>query len=474
MRDLKGQVVKAFKWDFGGNLLLKFGSFFVSIILARLLTPEEFGIMAIVMILVGISQALVNLGFSSAIINQTEVNQTQLSTVFFINLILSLFLFLVFILVSGPLSIFYKTPLLKPMIQVTALIFILNGLGQVQRSIFVKSLSYSTLTIVQVVALLASGIIAIYASLKGLGVWALVIQQLVLSTTSTSLLWVFSKWRPTLQFDLNSIEGLFRYGINLFGVAVMESLFIRLDGLLIGKAVSAGTLGLYTRSLSMQSFVNSVSTNGLNVLFPALSHLKGDRENFNRYFLKVFEIIAYTSVFLSAILWLIAKPLFLVLLGEEWVTSSVYFQILMITGFAYPLSLVIVHSIKATGRSEVFLKIDILKKLLFLPTFILIFYSTVTTFLWCRNLAVFAGLLINVYTVCTLLGLNANQLWKIVLEAICIAILPLVMVFFLPEHGSNVFNLFIKSATFSLIFLGCLILLKQEMSRNLIHLLFKS
>ncbi len=259
---LKRETVKAFKWSMLGTFLIRGGGFLVSIVLANMLSPEEFGLIGMIMVFMGISNSLINMGFSSAIIQKQEVNQTQLSTVFYINLGLSLFLFIVFFSSAGLIADFYDEPKLILITRVISVVFISGGLSQVHRSLFKKNLNYKVLTKISVISLIISSILAIGASIQGCGVWALVTQQLALSFVSVSLIWYFSKWRPSFEFNLREIKDLFDYGIKLFAASVIESIYQKIDSLIIGKVFNASNLGLYSRGISFQNIITIVSTSG--------------------------------------------------------------------------------------------------------------------------------------------------------------------------------------------------------------------
>lgn len=461
MTTLKQQTIHAFKWNFAGNLLVKGGSFIISVVLARLLSPEEFGVLGMAMVFIGISNALVDVGFSSAIVNKQKVSQLQLSTVFYVNLGLSIFLFSLFFLLSSNISAFFGVTSLENVVKVLAFVFVFNAFGQVQRSILTKNMRFDSITIISVIALILSGISAIISSIYGLGIWALVIQQLSLAIFTSLLLWIFSSWKPSFMFSLSSITDLFKYGINLFGATVINNLFFRIDSLIIGKLFSSTSLGLYSRSLSFQNLINTLSTNGLNVLFPAFSKMQDDLPRLQSSFIKIFSIVSLISVILSGFFWLIAQPLFLIMLGDKWILSASYFQILMVVGFVYPCSAIMVHTIKAMGRSDIFLKLDIYKKLIMLPVYIILYFFNITLFLWGMTLVNLVSLGLNMFYLEKVIQVNSSAILK-VLTTHCLAIGTIVYALsYLPILNNSYSHILMVGSVYS-VFIAVFLHLTQK------------
>lgn len=394
---LKSQTLAAFKWSVLGTFIRSGGSFIISIVLARLLSPEEFGIMGMAMVFVGISRALTDVGFSSAIIQKEEVSQLELSTVFYVNLGLSFTLSTIFFLMAPQVAVFYEEPRVELVTQVISVIFLIRGFGQVQLSLFTKNLDYATLARIEVIALVVSGTLAIIASYYGYGIWALILQQLLLAFTTTVLLWLFSRWRPSLQFKLSAIKELFDYGSRLFLATFFSAIYTRVDTILIGKLFSPAVLGFYSRALSFQSIIRTLSTNGLGVLFPAFSKKQNDPKALSEAFTKIFRAVSFLSLFLSGGFWLIAEDMFVIVLGEKWLPAVPYFRILVIMGYAFPVGSILLSVIKASGDSKLYLRLDIYRKLIMVPTFLLVIFDGIDSFLWGRVIVGMFVVMLNIF-----------------------------------------------------------------------------
>lgn len=474
MSNLRKDTIKAFKWNSIGNLITYGGSFLFSILLARLLSPEEFGLLGMVMVFIGISQGLVDVGFSSAIVQKQEVTDKQLSTVFYINLLLGVFLFLLFCMLAKPIALFYKIPLVENITYLASLLFIINGVGQVQKSLLTKELRYNVIAKISIAAVILSGILAIIISYKGGGVYALIIQQLSMALLSNLFFWFNSKWRPRLIFSLNAVKELFDYGIRLFFSSILHSAYLRLDAFIIGKVFSASTLGLYSRSLGFKSIVDILSTNGLQILFPVFSRKQNELDNIKSMFLLLYKTVGIFSLFLSSILWLIAIPLFLFLLGDDWVKAGEYFKIIMIGGFVGPLSSIMINVIKALGKSDVYLKLEVYKKAVQIPAFIIAFYFSIEVFIWTKVSLMILAFCVNILFVSNVLKIKFITLLKILLKQITILLIPITVTIFFTQNLSYppFLNILIIGLLFSVLSIPLILYTQKESLLKLKNVIF--
>lgn len=434
MDNLRNLSVKAFKWNFVGGLVTYGGSFLFSIVLARLLSPEEFGILGITMIFVGVSKGLLDVGFSSAIIQRQEVTEKQLSTVFYINIFLSIILFGFFYLIAPYIADFYELPIVKKITRLMSLLFVLDGISQVQKSILTKELKYDLLSKISVISVIISGVLAVGFSYKEKGVYALVIQQLSLSFFTSLLIWIYAKWRPKLVFSFSAVRELFTYGINLFFSSILHSAYSRLDAFIIGKAFTSTTLGLYSRSLSFKGIIDRLSSNSLQVLFPIFAKKQDDLPSLRQLFLSVFDVVSAVTIYLSALLWLIATPLFLFLLGQEWIVAADYFKIIIITAFSVPIGLVMMTVIKSVGKSREYLRLELYKKFIQLPTFLILVFSSIETFLWIRAITIVGAVLLNFYYISNILSISFKILVRRIFFHSITVMIPLIISVYLVQY----------------------------------------
>lgn len=366
MSNLKSQVKTAFLWDFSGRLLMQGSGFIVTIFLARLLEPSAFGLIAIATVVLGIAQVFMDIGLSGALIQRRRVLPIHYSSVFYFNIVIGLLLSAIIFISSFWIGDFYKNQLLTPIIQVMSILFILNALSSVQGTKLRKDLKYSLLTKANLTSSIISGVIGISLALYGAGIWSLVFQTLVMSIVYNIILWSTSAWRPSLTFSWKALKQLWGFGFRMFLSGLLEAVFSRLDYMIIGKLFTPATLGFFQRAKSLDQMIISYASSSLmSILFPVLSKIKNDLPRFQTVILKSLGVISFVTFLLLGGLYVTADELILMLFGSKWETSIYYFKILALSGFAYPISALLVNILSSRGNSKAFLHLEIYKKIIF-------------------------------------------------------------------------------------------------------------
>jgi len=360
---LKEKTVKALFWSFTDNFINLGGQFIVGIILARILSPREFGLVGMLTIFIAISQTFIDSGFSNALIRKQNCNQNDYSTVFYFNLVVSVFCYSLLFIFSGSISSFFKEPQLEDLLRILGLGLILNAFGLIQRTILIKNINFKTQTKVSVVATVGSSIIAIVMAMNGYGVWSLIALTLSRYGLVSISLWIWARWKPALVFSKKSFNDLFYFGSKLLVSSLIETTYNNIYYLVIGRFFSAVDLGYYTRADQFQSLAsgNLQSVIG-RVSFPVLSKLQDDHDNLRLAFRKIIKNTMFVTFFLMMGMVAIARPLILSLLGSKWEPSIIYLQLLCFVGMFYPLHSINLNMLQVHGRSDLFLKIEILKK----------------------------------------------------------------------------------------------------------------
>ena len=369
---LKQKTINGLFWSFTDNLVNLGGQFLVGIILARILSPQEFGLIGMLTIFIAISQSLIDSGFSNALIRKKECTQRDYSTVFFFNLAVSLFCYFLLFIFSGLISTFFHEPQLKFLIQVLGLGLILNSFGIIQLTILTKNINFKLQTKVSLVATLGSGIVAITMALKGFGVWSLVAQTLSRFALTSLFYWIWTKWKPLWIFSRKSFKELFSFGSKLLVSGLIDTTYRNIYYLLIGKYFSALELGYYTRADQFQALPSSnLQTIIGRVSFPILSGIQDDKIQLKSNYKKLIRMTMLITFMLMFGLAVIAKPLVLTLIGEKWSPCVVYLQMLCFVGMLYPLHALNLNMLKVEGRSDLFLRLEIIKKIIAIPAIII-------------------------------------------------------------------------------------------------------
>jgi O-antigen/teichoic acid export membrane protein len=374
---LKNKTITGFFWSFADNTGNQVVQFVIGIVLARILTPSDYGIVGIVTVILVILQAFVDSGFSQALIRKLDVSQSDYSTVFFFNLIVGFVLYILLFVSSPFIADFFNQQILTSLIKVLGLNLLISSLTIVQRSILTKQINFKLLTKISLVSNALSGIIGIILAFSGYGVWSIVYRSLLNVTFSSGLLWAAQRWIPSLEFDVESFKSMYRFGYKLLLSSLLDKLYQNIYYFVIGKFFSPSELGLYTRADQFKSlFSSNLHSTIARVSYPALASLQNDDERLKNGYKKVLEVTMYLSSLLILLLGAIAYPLILVLLGEKWIGAADYLQPLCIVGIFFPLHAINLNIITVKGRSDLFLKLEIIKKILAVPTiFIGIFYG---------------------------------------------------------------------------------------------------
>ncbi len=379
-----------------GRLANFFVLFVVSVLLTRLLTPAEFGSFAVVVAVISLSGIFIDLGFRSAIIQQRNVTQAQLSTVFFINLLIGVFLSSILYVSSGFIERFYGIDDLSQYLGAASLMFVLNALALVPGGLLQKQLRLKELSVINTIAAAISGVTALGMAISGYGIWSLVAQQIVLGiVTCVGVFWR-TKWFPSLVLAFGSIISLWNYGIKLFLAGLTDTIFTRLDVFIIGKIFPLQTLGFYNRSQTLDSLVKTFSsTTTTSVAFPVIANMADDRDAVRAFYLRCLNVISFLAFLLIGVLFLTCFDIVIILYTETWLEVGYYFRIMALTAFVYPISALMVNLIAALGNSAAFLKLELLKKAVLFPAYLSFLFGGVMFFLVVLGTLYLVALLLN-------------------------------------------------------------------------------
>jgi len=368
LASLKQKTVSGLLWSFIDNFANLGLNFIIGIILARLLTPEEFGLIGMITIFIAISNSFINSGFGSALIRKKNCSQHDYSTVFYFNLVVGIIFYFLLFFSSHTIGNFFNKPQLENILKVLGFLIIIESLTMIQRTILTKRVDFKLQARISVISSVTSGIIAIFMAYRGFGVWSLVALQLSRQAITSFLLWVWNRWRPRLIFSMKSFKELFSFGSKLLVSGLIDTTFRNIYYIVIGKFFSAQDLGFFTRA---QAFSNlpSQNLNGIisRVSYPVLAEIQDDIPRLRMNYQKLIRSTMFITFPLMLGMAAVAKPMVLTLIGEKWLPSVVYLQLLCFVGMFYPLHSLNLNMLQIEGRSDLYLKLSIIKKFLFLP-----------------------------------------------------------------------------------------------------------
>ncbi|MBD5199968.1 MAG: lipopolysaccharide biosynthesis protein [Bacteroidales bacterium] len=338
-------------------------AFVVMIIMARILTPEDYGLVGMLTIFIAISQSLIDSGFSQALIRKQDRKEIDNSTVFYFNIAVGLILYIILFLCAPLIARFYNEPLLIPLTRVISLSVIINSFVVVQRALLTTELNFKTQAKASLSAAVISGIVGIVMAYSGYGVWAIVWYQITNLFVNVGLLWIFSKWRPQITYSWKSFRELFGFGSKLAISGIIDTLYNNIYLIVIGKVFKASDLGYYTRAQQFASFPSSNITGIIQrVTFPVLCTIQDDDDRLRIVYRKFLRLSAFVIFPLMIGLAVLAKPLILILLKEQWAFAATLLSIICFQLMWYPIHAINLNLLQVKGRSDLFLKLEIWKK----------------------------------------------------------------------------------------------------------------
>lgn len=380
MTNLREKTISGIIWSFADNSLTQIITFVVGIILARLLSPAEFGLVGMIGIFIAVGQAFVDSGFNQALIRKQDCTSTDYSTVFYFNLVVSIIFYIILFFSAGYISDFFNEPKLVEIVRVVSLSILFNAFGLVQETQLTKEIKIKVQTKISLTANIISGIISLALAYKGFGVWSLVFRNLSNVFVRNLLLWKFNKWKPALVFSLNSFKELYAFGSKLFLSGLINRIFENIYYFVIGKYFSAEQLGFYTRADTFARLPSS-NINGVvqRISYPVLVKLQNDDVALKNALKKLIKSTMLLTMFFMIIMAAAAESLIITLIGEKWHQSVFYLQLLCFSLILFPLQSLNLNMLNVKGRSDLFLKLEIIKKLLVVPViFIGILYGIKT------------------------------------------------------------------------------------------------
>ncbi len=359
----KSKVLSSLIW----KLLERSGSqgiqFIVQIILARLLLPKEYGIIAIVMVFVLLANVFVQSGFSTALIQKKEVDDVDFSSVFYVSLAVSGLLYGIIYLTAPFISSFYTQPLLVPVLRVLSLTLFMGALNSIQNAYVARYMLFKKLFFSSLGAVIISGSVGITAAYQGLGVWALVAQQLTNQLAIAVILWFTVRWRPHLLFSLKRVKVLFAFANKLIASALIDSLYRDLSALIIAKMYAPSMLGFYNRGRQFpELIVANINGSIQSVMLPALSAHQDDKKRVKEMMRRAIVSSSFLIFPMMVGMAVVAKPLVMVLLTEKWLTAVPFLQIACLAFALMPIHTANLQAINAMGRSDIFLRLEVIKK----------------------------------------------------------------------------------------------------------------
>ena len=359
------QTVSGVAWTTVQRFASLFLAFVANLVLARLLSPDDFGCIALLMVFISLSQIFVDGGFGAALIQKKDPTQDDYSTIFYWNLLLAIGLYFLLFFVSPVIARYYNIPILKDILRVQGLIIILDSLGLVHKNNLRKTLQFKKISLIVLGANFVAVMAAITMAYNGFGVWCLVAQQLLISGMTTVLFWIFNRWKPTLVFSKKSFKELFGFG----GFILLSNMIVtftnEVQSLIMGKLYTARDVGLYSQARKFESIMSGTPSTVVNqVTFPVFSKFQNDIPQLTTILRRITKVMAFVVFPAMILVILIAKPAIVLMLTDKWVDCVPFFQILCIGGMAEALGDINYNAVAAIGKSRVLFRWTCIKSVM--------------------------------------------------------------------------------------------------------------
>lgn len=442
-QSLKQKTIRGTAWSFIDSIANQGVTFLIGLVLARLLSPEEYGLIGIILVFIAVFNCIVDSGFSNALIWKIDVADIDYNTVFIFNMVLSVTLFVLMFYSSSAIAIFFNQPLLEPLTKAMASIVIINAFAIIQRTILVKRIDFKTQTKISLISSICSGAIGIGMAIAKMGVWSLVGQQISRQLLNSILLWIYVKWRPKWRFSFQSFGDLFGFGWKLMVSSLIDTVWREIYQVIIGKFYSATTLGQYTRVHQFSSIASSNLTMVVQrVSYPVLSSIQDDKIRLKSAYKRVIKVTMFVTFTLMLGMSASAKSMIQVLIGDQWLPCVPFLQIICLSMMLYPLHALNLNMLQVQGRSDLFLRLEIIKKCIGIVPLLL---GVFVDIYWMLCGSVFTGIIsyyLNAYYSGPYLDYSIREQVKDILPGLSIAVAMFGIVYIMSFLPINPFILF--------------------------------
>ena len=436
---LKNKTMSGLIWRYAERCGAQGIQFIVSIVLARLLTPSDYGVIGLIAVFISVAQVFAISGLGQALVQKKNADKTDFSTVFYFSLVFSVVLYGVLFLCAPLIAGFYKAEVLTPVVRVLGISVIIAAINSVQQAYVQKTMQFKRFFWATLGGTMVSAFVGICLAYKGFGVWALVGQQLTNQVIDTIVLWCTVKWRPVLAFSFKRMKGLFSYGWKLLCSAVLDTIYNNIYSLIIGKFYSSSDLGYYNRGKQFPMLIiSNINSSIDSVLFPVLSEVQNERERLKAMMRR--SIVTSTFLIFPAMAGLaaVAKPLTILLLTEKWLPAVPFIQFCCFTYALWPIQTANLQAIKAVGRSDIYLKVEIIKKIIGIGVLVATLPFGLYVMMWGRCVAALVSLFINAYPNKKLLGYSYAEQIKDVMPSAILSLLMCLLIIFINRLKVNI------------------------------------
>ncbi len=463
-QSLKGKAINGLVWSAADAFLGQGVTFLVGLILARLLSPEEYGLIGIVTIFTTILLGFVDSGFSNSLIRKIHVTDDDYCTLFIVNMVMSVLMCILLYVFAPTIALFFNKPQLIPLVRVMGLLLIFQGLSIVQMTILSRRIDFRTKTKASVVSAVFSGLIGISMACLGYGVWSLVAQQLSRQLLYSIALWILNKWHPRLRFNVESFRYMWGFGWKLMLSGFLDRLWNQLNQVVVGKFYNPHMLGQYTKSTEFAGLFSSNFTSIIQrVSYPVLSKVQDDRKRMVHAYRKVIKTTMFVTAITMISMGAVSEPLIYCLIGPQWVETAKFLPFICISMSLYPLHAINLNMLQVQNRTDVFLFLEIIKKIISIIPLVLGIFIGIYWMLVGGIVIGIISFFLNSYYTGKELGYSSGRQLLDVLPSYTVAFIVAVSVYFLKYLPISYYLVLLLQVLTGLgVFLLCCNMLKLQ------------
>lgn len=439
MGELKDKAISGVKWNAIGRFSTQGVNFIIGLILARLLSPSDYGVVGMVGIFFAIAQTFIDSGFGSALIRKNDCTDTDYSTAFYFNVIVGLVCCILLWIASPFIADFFNTPILKDLVKVMSLNMFVSSFAIVHGTKLTHAVDFKSQSIIKLITAIISGVCGVLMAYKGFGVWSLVYQQLIATGLRVVLLYVVTKWLPKLEFSKGSFKYLFNFGSKILAASLLHTIYANMTTMIIGKFYSAKDLGYYSRGESLATYPSTNITGILqSVTYPVLSKIQDDDEHLIQSYRKLISMTSLVIFFGMFLLAALAKPLIVTLLTDKWLDAVIYLQIFCFAYMFDHICALNLNILYVKGYSNLVLKLEVIKKTISISMILAAVPFGVMAICIARALYTQIAVVINTYYTGKLFGLGyvkqVKDFSKYLIYSI-IAVIPAFLITLINVHN---------------------------------------
>lgn len=457
-------VVSNFLWRFMERCGAEGVAFIVSIVLARLLTPEDYAAVALINVFTVIMSVFVDCGFTTALIQKKNIGDLEFSTVFYFNIVMCLFIYAILFISAPFIAAFYKMPELTAMVRVSSIVIIISGVRSIQSAYVSKNMLFKRFFFSTLIGTVVAAVAGIVMAYMGFGTWALIAQHLINTLIDTAILWITVKWRPKWMFSFEKLKGLLSYGWKIFVSKLLDQVYNNLRSLIIGKLYTSSDLSFYNKGKQFPNIiVININSSIDSVLLPTMSKAQDSREKVKAMTRRSMKTSIYIMAPLMMGLAFCAEPIIRLILTEKWLPCVPFMQIFCITYMFYPMHTANLNAIKAMGRSDLFLILEVLKKVVGIVLLLSTMWFGVMPMTYSLLVSTLCSTIINSFPNRKLLDYSYFEQIKDILPGIVLAVAMGICVWFfkfLPVP--DIVILIVQIITGAVIYIGGSLIFKLE------------